>query len=281
MTRMSRKKGIFLIVLLSILVVVLLGFMFSVIMGWLPLRVFNFSSYKVSTNLAYEEVYDTNFQEIKVEAILGDIEVIPSTDDKVHILIYSDSKLFDVLNHQSNLSIVFREKEGFHFSFPDTKDLVKVYVPVSTSSAFVLDSDCGDVTVDEFLKANFDVTTNMGNIMISGAKKIVADNDMGDITIGTVQNLKTTQDMGNLEVETISSKLSIDNDMGDVFLKDVSLEYDSKITANLGNVEIEKVSNAYIDAKVDLGDVEIPYNNRKASHTLKIICDMGDIQVVN
>lgn len=279
MTKMSKGKKISLIVLLSIFVVVLLGFMVSVIMGWLPIRGFPFSFYKVSKQLAYEEVYDTSFQEIKVEVGLGNIEVLPSDDEKVHITIYSDSKLFDVENNYSDLSIVFREEEGVHFSAFNTKDLVKLYVPISTTGSFVLNSDCGDITVKDFSNASFDVTTNMGDITIVGANQIEADNDMGDITIGVVCNLKVTQDMGDLEVDTISSKLSIENDMGDVFLKEVSLEHDSKLTVNLGNVEIEKISNVYVDAKVEIGDVDISANDRKASHTLTIKGDMGDVTI--
>ena len=281
MTKTSKGKKIFLIVLLSVLVLVLLGFMISVIMGFLPIRAFNLASYKVSSQLAYEDVFDASFQEIKVDATLGDIEVLPSTDEKTHIAIYSDSSLFDVEDNDSDLSIVFGEEEGFHFSVPNTKDLIKVYVPVSTSGSFVLESDCGDVTAEEFSNAIFDVTTNMGDVTITGANQIDVDNDMGDITVGTVRNLKVIQDMGDLEVDSISSRLSIENDMGNVFLKEVSLEYDSKLTVNLGNVEIEKVSNAYIDAKVDLGDVDISNNNRKASHTLTIKGDMGDVQIGN
>lgn len=114
---------------------------------------------------------------------------------------------------------------------------------------------CGDAEGDKvpgvhvlsklcFIDASFDITINMENIMIIGAKKIEANNDC-------------------------------------YLLERVFLDYDSKIIANLGDVEIEKVSNAYIDAKVDFGDVEISHNNRKASYTLAIICDMGDIEVGN
>lgn len=248
------------------------------ILGWIPFRGFNFTSYKVSNHLVYEEIYDTNFQEIKVDATLGNIEVLPSNDEKVHVLVYSDRDLFDVESTSSDLSIIFRE-EGFHYIFSGSKDLVKIYVPVSTNSFFTLVSDCGDVNVKEFFDACFNLTTNMGDISVLKAKRIDVDNDMGDIIIGSVSDLKVTQDMGDLEADIISSKLLIENDMGNVVLKNVSLEYNSKITSNLGDVEIENISNAYVDAKVDLGDVEIRDNNRKASYTLIIKSDMGDITV--
>ena len=279
MKKTNRGKTIFLICFLSFLVVVLLFFMISVIFGWLPIRVFSFSSYQVSKELAYEKIYDVNFQEIQVDASLGDIEVLPSNDEMVHVLIYSDRDLFDVDSTSSNLSIVFREEEGFHFSLPRSKDLIKIYVPDSTKSSFLLLSDYGDIRVKEFSNASFDVTANMGDISVLKAKKVEVDNDMGDVTIGSVRNLKVIQDMGDLEVDTVSSKLSIESDMGDVFLKDVSLKYNSKIISNLGNVEIENISNAYVDTKVDLGEVDIRDNNREAPYTLTIQSDMGDITV--
>lgn len=275
----SKGKIVFLIVLLSFLILLLLGFMISVILGWIPFRGFNFTSYKVSERLAYEEIYDTNFQKIKVDATLGNIEVLPSSDEKIHILIYSDSDLFQIEDTKSDLSITFTEEEGFHFFIPSTKDLVQIYVPATTNSLFTLISDCGDVTVDDFSTAKFEVTANMGDISIDSAKEISVDNDMGDISIGNVCNLKVTQDMGDLEVDTISSKLSIENDMGKVLLKNISLDYDSKIIVNLGDVEIEKISNVYIDATVDLGDIDIANNDRSAPYVLTIQGDMGDITV--
>lgn len=275
----SKFKIIFLIILLSFVVLGLLGFMVSVIFGWLPFRGFNFTSYKVSEHLAYSKIYDINFQKIEVDATMGNIEMLPSNDGKVHVLIYSDSDLFHVEDNNSNLSIVFTEEKGFNFSFFKSKDLIQIYVPVDTSTFFTFISDFGNVRVDDFSNASFDISTNMGDVFIDSARKIDIDNDMGDVTIGNVCNLKVTQDMGDLEVDTVSSRLSVDNDMGKVFLNNVSLDYDSKITVNLGDVEIRKISNIYVDATVDMGDVDITKNDRGASCILTIKSDIGDIVV--
>ena len=67
--------------------------------------------------------------------------------------------------------------------------------------------------------------------------------------------------------------------MGKVLLKNISIDYDSKIIVNLGDVEIEKISNVYIDATVDLGDIDIANNDRSAPYVLTIQGDMGDITV--
>ena len=47
----------------------------------------------------------------------------------------------------------------------------------------------------------------------------------------------------------------------------------------LPDVEIEKISNVYIDATVDLGDIDIANNDRSAPYVLTIQGDMGDITV--
>lgn len=265
---------IFLICLFSFLVLLLLGFMIFVLC-----RGFSFHTYKVSSQLVYDKTYDVHFEEIRVNVDLGNIEVLPSDDEKVHVLIYSDSDLFQVEERQSTLSIVFEEEEGIHFMVPGTKDFVKIYVPQSVRSSFVLGCDFGNITVEEFLQAHFDIEVNMGDISIDKAEKVEIDTDMGDIYVGSVNDLQVIQDMGNLEVDDVSSQLFVESDMGNVSLKSISLKHDSKITVDVGDVEIDTVSNAYIAADVDLGKVDIDYNHRKAPYTLTIECDMGDISV--
>ena len=92
----NKTKTIVLIILLSILCMLLLGFMIAVLCGVLPIWNFNFGTSKVSENLAFEEVYDINFQEISVDVSVGNIELLPSNDSRVHVAIYSDYELFDI-----------------------------------------------------------------------------------------------------------------------------------------------------------------------------------------
>ena len=275
----SKGKIVFLIVLLSFLILLFLGFMISVILGWIPFRGFNFTSYKVSNHLVYEEIYDTNFQKIKVDATLGNIEVLPSNDEKIHILIYSDSDLFQIEDTKSDLSITFTEEEGFHFFIPSTKDLVQIYVPATTNSLFTLISDCGDVTVDDFSTAKFEVTANMGDISIDKATNIDIESDLGDVNIGEVRTLIATLSLGDLEVSSISEYLSIESDLGKISLDKVSLTKDSSITLSLGDLDINHLSNTYVDAKTDLGDIDILDNDREAPYTLTIKNDLGDVSI--
>lgn len=262
MKKTNKTKTIILIILLSILCIVLIGFLIAFICGVIPIWSFNVVNYKVSNHLAYEEIYDRNIQSIEVDSTLGDIEILPSNDDNIHLSIYSDDHLFEVNDSNSSLVVKFQEEEGFHFQLSRTKDLVRLYVPEDCDILFGLASDSGDVEVMDFSNASFDISV-----------------DMGDVRIGTVRELDAVLDLGNLEVTSIAERLSIEADMGKVSLDEVHLLSDSTITLSLGDLDIKQLSNAYVDAKTDLGDIDVENNDRNAPYTLTIKNDMGDVTI--
>lgn len=278
MKKTNKTKTIILIILLSILCIVLIGFLIAFICGVIPIWSFNVVNYKVSNHLAYEEIYDRNIQSIEVDSTLGDIEILPSNDDNIHLSIYSDDCLFKVNDSNSSLVVKFQE-EGFHFQLLRTKDLVRLYVPEDCDILFELASDSGGVEVMDFSNASFDISVDMGEVAIGSCDTLDIESDMGDVRIGTVRELDAVLDLGNLEVTSIAERLSIEADMGKVSLDEVHLLSDSTITLSLGDLDIKQLSNAYVDAKTDLGDIDVENNDRNAPYTLTIKNDMGDVTI--
>ena len=277
--RTNKTKTIVVIILLSILCILLLGFMIAVLCGVFPVLNFNFGTSKVSDTLVFEKVYDTKFQTISIDVSFGNIEVLPSNDSNVHVAIYSDYELFDVRSAKSSLSIIFSEEEGFHFSFPKSRDLVRIYLPDTSNIKVSLVTDYGDVEVGSFPNTSFDVTANMGDISIDQADILSVHSDMGDVSVGEVCDLTVKSDLGDIEVTNITEKVSIDIDMGNVFIEELNLIQDAKIILSLGDLEISNVTNGYVDATTDLGDVDIKNNNREATYVLTVECDMGDVNI--
>lgn len=277
--RTNKTKTIVVIILLSILCILLLGFMIAVLCGVFPVWNFNFGTSKVSDTLVFEKVYDTKFQTISIDVSFGNIEVLPSNDSNVHVAIYSDYELFDVRSAKSSLSIIFSEEEGFHFSFPKSRDLVRIYLPDTSNIKVSLVTDYGDVEVGSFPNTSFDVTANMGDISIDQADILSVHSDMGDVSVGEVCDLTVKSDLGDIEVTNITEKVSIDTDMGNVFIEELNLIQDAKIILSLGDLEISNVTNGYVDATTDLGDVDIKNNNREATYVLTVESDMGDVNI--
>ena len=277
--RTNKTKTIVVIILLSILCILLLGFMIAVLCGVFPVWNFNFGTSKVSDTLVFEEVYDTKFQTFSIDVSFGNIEVLPSNDSNVHVAIYSDYELFDVRSAKSSLSIIFSEEEGFHFSFPKSRDLVRIYLPDTSNIKVSLVTDYGDVEVGSFPNTSFDVTANMGDISIDQAAILSVHSGMGDVSVGEVCDLTVKSDLSDIEVTNITEKVSIDIDMGNVFIEELNLIQDAKIILSLGDLEISNVTNGYVDATTDLGDIDIKNNNREATYVLTVESDMGDVNI--
>ena len=84
---------------------------------------------------------------------------------------------------------------------------------------------------------------------------------------------------GNIEVKEILNKCELKANCGNISIGTLSIKENSSIKADLGNIEVNKAHDIYIDAKVDLGDVKIEDNARHSDITLKIKSDCGDIKV--
>ena len=85
--------------------------------------------------------------------------------------------------------------------------------------------------------------------------------------------------MGEVEIQEIKNQCDIVVNAGSVEISKLSIQEDSNIKADLGNVEINEINDIYIDAQVDLGKANINGSNRDSNVTLKIQCDCGDIKV--
>lgn len=279
MQKMNKTKTIVLITLLSILCIILIGLMIAFISGVIPIWSFNIDNNKVSKHLAYEKVYDSKIQSIDIDIMLGNIEVLPSSDDNIHLSIYSDYELYEVSDTSSSLGVSFQEEEGFHFNFSKVGDKIEIYIPEDSDILFDISVDKGDVEVGNFLNSSFDITADIGDVDIEGGSFIDVNSDMGNIFIGKVSKLNAELDLGDLKVETITEAVDISCDMGNVSINKVRLLKDSTITLSLGDLDINNFSDVYVDAKTDLGDVDVKDNNRNASYTLTIKNDMGDITI--
>lgn len=278
MMKTNKTKTILLIIFLSIVCFLLVGVMILFLLGKSPFRAFSVGNYEVSNQLQYEEVYN-HLSDIDVSLFLGDVSILPSSDDQIHVMVYSDKKQFDIDDKGSVLRIQFEEEEGIHFDFSKVGEKIEIYIPEDSKLAFDISVDQGKVEVDKFMNSSFNITDDMGDVDVLGADFLDVDCDMGDVLVGDVHRLKAELDMGNLEVESITEEVDIKCDMGNVSIGHVSLLKDATIRLSLGDISIDSISGVYVDAKNDLGDIDIKTQDRTAGVTLTIKNDMGDISV--
>ena len=86
-------------------------------------------------------------------------------------------------------------------------------------------------------------------------------------------------DLGNTEIKEVLNKCNVKADCGNIEIDTISIQEDSTIKVDLGNVNINKTNDIYIETDVDLGKTNISQNNRNSEITLKINCDCGNVTV--
>ncbi len=294
-----KSKGLIitLIILLSVIALSLLGFMFLFING--NMKRPNFLGItKVSTQKILDETYEKEFQKIEVDSSISDIYFKKSMDGKVRVVIHGEKKELNVEENDNELSIRFREKKCVGFCFNMTKNKIEIYLPEAYQGNLMLKNNYGDIKVANFNNANIEVDEDCGDVSIASAKDIVVRNDYGDIKIGTVQNANLKESCGDIEVGTVENitvknnygdisikkvlnYISAEEDCGDIEIDNLYINKDSSIKNAFGSIEIGTTNEVYIDAKTDLGDVEIERNFRAAKTILTVRNNCGDITVEN
>ena len=108
---------------------------------------------------------------------------------------------------------------------------------------------------------------------------INVDCDVGNVEVGRVKNADIQCDLGKVEVTEISNRCNISVDSGNDKVDKLSIQENSFVKADLGNVTIGEINDIYVDAKVDLGKCTVNGSNRGSDIILKIECDCGNISV--
>lgn len=289
----NKKLRIFIIILL---ILVVLGFIINSIIGVLKDNYRNF--YKVNDELVLEQTYDIKFNEIDIETKMTDIYIKQSEDDTIKILLYGE-KDYITLNEKNNkLFIDTNEKNYIVFDFYSFVSKIELYLPKEYSELIRIDSEYGNIEIDNFINSTLYVDQEYGSFISLGLDFIKIDNYSGnvelkeatkarvsasssDIKIGTVKDLEVENEYGDIEIESVDEYLKLSNESGNIKINNVVLEKDSYIESKYGDIEINTINEIYIDAKSDHGKVEVKNNNKESDIVLKIHNKSGDININN
>lgn len=110
---------------------------------------------------------------------------------------------------------------------------------------------------------------------------ITADIETGDVNFKTPYASKLNVDIntGDFNAVALGGKFDICIDTGDVTINTAYPAADSSIQTDMGDVDIDSVSNTNIIGEADTGDEDINGSDKGANVTLKITTDTGDIEV--
>ena len=243
---MSKSIKIFLIVLLSIVAVSVVSIMILLLTGNIS---FNKLTFGINTGVSEKLVYADEFElkDVNIKVDMAEVEIKESTSEKAKLEIYSEYNRYNV-NDNNILDINVKSKKCYFLCINIKKSKVVLYLPVSYNQNLTIDSDYGDIKIEDFEKM-----------------KLVVNSDFGDITVGSVYDIKVDADYGDIKIDTVNNYLNISEDFGDIKIDKVTLNRNSKITSNFENVRINKTNRIYIDAQTGevTGDL---YNDKSKTN---------------
>lgn len=258
----NKMPIIFLLILISIIIFCLVMFLVIYLSKGMDGMI---SIGNVSENIILEKNLEmSNIENIEINQDYGDVKFEESEDNNIKVKIYGkdekDAKV-ELMNNKLKIENINRRKFAL-INLGTRKSEIIVYLPKNYSKDIDIKVNCGNATLENTDNANIKVECNAGNVKLKKAKNA---------------NIKC--DLGDVKAEEILNKCDIEVDCGNVKIEKLTLNEDSKIKLNLGDVKIDQINEIYIEADTDLGKTNINENYRNSETTLKIKVDCGNINV--
>lgn len=252
------------IILLSIVVFLLVMFLVMCLTGRISFRGIMFGIGSKSTNVIYDNQFELeDIKNIEIREDAGDIIIKEASEDYIKVVLYGDDSndaKVDLNNGKLDIDNTHKRTR----IFGGRKNEIIIYMPSSYSNEIKVKNDYGNCEITDLENATVDI-----------------DCDAGNVEIGKIKNATIKCDYGNIEAKEILNKCEIKADCGNIKIDRISIQENSNIKANLGNVDINNTNDIYIEADVDLGKTNINNNNRNSNITLKVDCDCGNITINN
>lgn len=254
----NKSKNIILIVILSLVAILIIAFMSY-------LLIFNRSlNFKTKELLTYNKIYELNeFNNIKIDTYNFDIEIKENDNNNVKLEVFSTKgKKTDSSINNNTLNISNKEKLdlciGFCFN-PSEK--IVLYLPKDINIDINVDTNSGDLKIDEFENVN-----------------LILESDSGDLYAKFLNSVNANLDSGDIKIVKVNI-LNAETDSGDILVDEFNISNNSSIKTDSGDVVIRSITDSFVDAKSDSGDIKIKNSNRYSKNELRIRTDSGDIVV--
>ena len=260
---MSNKAPIICsIILLSVIIFGLVMFLVTYLCG----GKIGFMSIGAKNNkvICDKEFKLEEIENIDIKQDAGNIILEETTNDEIKVVAYGENE-GDIRVDLNNNKLVIdytRQKRFTFLHFGNIKNDIIVSIPSSYRNEIKIKNDLGNCEISNLENATLDI-----------------DCDAGNVEADKIKNAKINCDMGKVVIKEILNKCDIDVNSGSVEITKLSIQENSKIKADLGNVDISETNDIYIEGSVDLGNATINGSNRNSNVTLKIECDCGNINV--
>ena len=292
---MNKGIAIVLIVLLSLLTVAVTGVFILLLNGHSEFNFFSFFRIGYSENLIDSKEFE-NVEDIQVLSDIGDVFFEEGTEDKVRVELYSeDSNDYYIKEEDNQIQIKLNAKKA-KLRFMKKSNRIVVKIPKNYDKKIKVKTTTGDVRIGSFDNMKLDVEGTTGDIKIDSAERLDFKLSTGDVKVGSLNYISgevRTGDIkiddviefsaatttGDITINEVTKRIYARTTTGDIKIERATIEEDSTLKTGTGDIKVESLKGAYIEASARTGDVKVKNNDRHLEKTITITSNTGDIKV--
>jgi DUF4097 and DUF4098 domain-containing protein YvlB len=204
-----------------------------------------------------------DFQNINITIDSAKVEILPSETGECLIECReSKDEPYNVEVNGAALVITQQRNRSFNIGLITEKPKITLHLPKDTYSSLMLGTDSGDVVIsDGFTFSSVDVNVDLGSVYCSAdvSGMLSIETDAGEISVNdlSASAIKLTTDIGDIAVASTacSGNLEITSDTGKVTLKDVTCENFTSSGDTGSLIMTNAVASGRFDLKRQTGDI--------------------------
>jgi len=213
---------------------------------------------------ANEYEIEETFKDIKIFTDTADIDFVLSENLNTLIICEEHKNIKHTVNIKENtLLIEVDDNRKWYEHIGISASKITVYLPKSEYGKLIMESDTGNIHIENINANKLDLSTSTGNLKIVNTK---------------CKNLFSESDTGNILLENViaAEKFKIETDTGNVKFKDSDAS-DIFVKTDTGNVTGNLLTDKVIFAESNTGNVDVP--KVITDEKCEIITDTGDIKI--
>lgn len=254
---------------------------FCLLMTTLGWNFINLDTTKYNTNV-YES--EEVIEKVSIDTSTSDVIFKPSDNGSVKVECYEQERLNHVVSFKDGeLSIRTNDVRKWHdhislFSFKSPK--ITVYLPTDTAVKMNVKLSTGDVNIPKEIKlSDSDITVNTGDVEYSasilGNVKIKATTGKIHLSATQAQDVEISVSTGSIRVSDLNCKsLTVKGGSGKVMINNVTVQEQTSVKANTGDVTFVGGFGAKLCVKTNTGDVTF---KRFDANEMEVNTSTGDV----
>ncbi len=240
-----------------------------------------------SEHTEHRESFDCTNQDILVKETSGNIKIVPSEDDKIHLICWeSEDEAYEVTEGET-LKIEKTEHYKWYerlFSFRIHSYDVTVMVPEGYTGNIDVETGSGSLEVQGITADNISVNSDNGEIEVRDTKAAGSVNtgtSNGNITVDSTSAgsmLKAVTSNGSVEIKSAAANdITAESSLGSIELADVSVSGETHVKSGNGDIRTDNfVPGTVTELRTDLGEIGGSIAGELRDFTVSSYTDLGE-----